>query len=61
MQKALLQIDDLTRKKKALEEHLRLTAAGREVGRGDMVLGHLKGGECCLYGCYVYHILSYFV
>jgi len=23
------------------------------------VLGHLKGGECCLYGCFVHHILSY--
>ena len=39
LQNALLQIDDLTRKNKALEEQLRMTTAGREVGRWDMVLG----------------------
>jgi hypothetical protein len=42
---ALLQMDDLTRKNKALEEQLQLAAAGKEVGRRDTVLGRLKGGE----------------
>ena len=23
------------------------------------MLDYLKGGECCLYGCFVHHILSY--
>jgi len=39
LQNALPQIDDLTRKNKALEEELRLAAAGREVCRRDTVLG----------------------
>ena len=39
MQNALLQIDDLTMKIKALEDQLRLPTAGREVGRGDTVPG----------------------
>jgi hypothetical protein len=38
LQKALLQIDDLTWKNKALEEQLRLATAGREVGRPDTVI-----------------------
>jgi len=50
LQKVLLQIDDLTRKNKALEEHLRLAAAGREAGKQNTVLGHLKGGECLVLG-----------
>jgi hypothetical protein len=45
MHTALLQIDDLTRKNKALEEQLQLATAGKEVGRWDTVLGNLKGGE----------------
>jgi len=45
LQKALLQIDDWTRKNKALEEHLRLAAAGREAGKQNTVLGHLKVGS----------------
>jgi len=50
LQDALHQIDTLTRRNKALEEQLQLAAAGREVGRRDMVLGHLKGGECLALG-----------
>ena len=43
LQYALLQIDDLTRKNKVLEEELQLSTAGREVGRRDKVLGYRKG------------------
>ena len=50
LQNALLQIDDLTRKNKELEEQLQLAAAGREVGRWDMVSGLVKGGECLVLG-----------
>ena len=50
LQNALPQIDDLTRKNKALEEELRLAAAGSEVCRRDAVLGLLKGGECLVLG-----------
>ena len=39
LQNALLQINDLTRKNKALEEQLRMATDGREVGRRDMVPG----------------------
>ena len=46
LRNVLLQIDDLRRKKKALEEQLRLATAGREVGRRDTVSGDRKGGEC---------------
>ena len=46
LQNALLQIDDLPRKNKALEEQLRLATDGREVGMWDTVLGCRKGGEC---------------
>jgi len=46
LQNALLQIDDLTRKNKALEEQLRLATAGREIGRQDMVLCDCKVGKC---------------
>jgi hypothetical protein len=35
LQNALLQIDGLTRKNKALEEQLQLATAGREVGKRD--------------------------
>jgi len=45
-QNGLLQIDDLTRKNKELEEHLRLTNAGREAGRWNTVPSDRKGGEC---------------
>lgn len=47
---ALLQIDNLTRNNKALEEQLQLAGAGKEVGRQDTVLGYLKGGECLVLG-----------
>jgi hypothetical protein len=50
LQNALLEIDNLTRKKKTLEEQLRLAAAEREVGRQDTVPGHLKGGQCLVLG-----------
>jgi len=46
VQNSLLQIDDLTRKNKGLEEQLRLATAGKEVGRRDTVPGDRKGGEC---------------
>ena len=35
LQNALLQIDDVTKKNKALQEQLQLATAGREVGRRD--------------------------
>jgi len=50
LQNALLQIDYLIRKNKALEEQLRLAAAGREVGRRCMMLGYHKCGECLVLG-----------
>jgi hypothetical protein len=50
LQNALLQIDDLTRKNKALEEQLRLVTTGMEVGRRDTVPGDRKGGECLVLG-----------
>jgi hypothetical protein len=50
MHNVLLQTDDLTRKNKALEEQLQLAAGGKEVGRRDTVLGHLKGGEWLVLG-----------
>ena len=50
LQNAVLQIDDLTRKNKALEEQLRLATGGREVGRRDTVPGDRKGGECLVLG-----------
>ena len=53
LQNALLQIDDLTRKSNAMEEHLRLAAAGREVGRQDTVPGSLKGGGCFVLGGWI--------
>jgi hypothetical protein len=46
----LHQINVLTRKNKALEEELRLSTAGREVGSRDTVPGHLKCGECLVIG-----------
>ena len=50
LQDALHQIDILTRTNKALEEQLQLARAGREVGRRDTVLSHLKDGECLVLG-----------
>jgi hypothetical protein len=50
MQNALLQIDNLTRKNKALDDQLRLATTGREVDRWDTVPGHRKGGECLVLG-----------
>jgi hypothetical protein len=38
LQNALLQTDELTCKNKALEEHLQLVAAGKEVGEQYVVL-----------------------
>ena len=53
LQNALLQIDDLTRKNKELEEQLQLAAAGREVARGNTVPGHVKGGEYLVLGDWI--------
>jgi hypothetical protein len=53
LQNALLEIDGLTRKNKALEEQLRLSTAGREVGRRDTLPGDRKVGECL--------VLSYWI
>ena len=50
LQNALLQIDNLSRKNKALEEQLQLATAGREVGRWDTVPADRKGGECLSVG-----------
>jgi len=50
LQNALLQIDDLARKNKALEEQLQLATPGREVGRRNTVPGDRKGGECLVLG-----------
>ena len=50
LQNALLQIDDLTRKNKALEEQLRLATAGREIGRRNTVPGDRKGGQSLVLG-----------
>jgi hypothetical protein len=50
LQNALIQIEDLARKKNALEEKLRLATAGREVGRRDTVPGDRKGAECLVLG-----------
>ena len=40
----------LFRKNKTLEEKLRLATEGREVGNGDKVQGHPKGGELLVQG-----------
>jgi hypothetical protein len=53
LQNALLQIDDLTRKNKALENHLRLVADGREVGRSNTASGGLRGAECLVLGNWI--------
>jgi hypothetical protein len=50
LQNALLQIGNLSRKNKVLEEQLHLETAGREVGRQHTVLGDRKGGECLSVG-----------
>jgi hypothetical protein len=47
---ALLQIDELTRKNKTLEEQLRLETAARKVGRRDTVPGDRKSGEGLVLG-----------
>jgi hypothetical protein len=46
LQNTLLQIDDVTRKIKALEQQLRLATAGSEVGKRDTVPSDRKGGDC---------------
>jgi hypothetical protein len=50
LQNALLKIDELTRKNKALEEQLRFATAGRDVGRRDTVPADRKGGDCVVLG-----------
>jgi hypothetical protein len=50
LRNALHQIDELTRKNKALEEELQLATAGRKVDRRDTVPGDRKGGECLVLG-----------
>jgi hypothetical protein len=50
LQNPLLQIDDLRRKNKALEEQVRLATGGREFGRRDTVPGDRTGGECLVLG-----------
>jgi len=50
LQNALLKIDDLPKKNKALEEELRLATAGKEVGRRDTVPGDGKVGERLVLG-----------
>ena len=53
LQNALLQIDDLTKKNKALAEQLRLATAGRDVGGRGTVLGDRKGRECLVLGDWI--------
>jgi hypothetical protein len=53
LQNSLLQIDDLTRKNKALAEQLRLATVGREVGRRDTMPGDRKGGEGLVLGALI--------
>jgi hypothetical protein len=50
LQNALIQIDDLTRKNKALEEQLRLATARRDAGERDTVPGDREGGKCLVLG-----------
>jgi hypothetical protein len=50
LQNALLQIEDLTRRNKALEDQLRLASAGREVVRRDTASGHQEDGKCLVLG-----------
>jgi hypothetical protein len=50
LQNAMLQIEDLKRKNKELEERLRVVEAGREVGRHDTVQGHQQGAKCLVLG-----------
>ena len=45
-----IEVDDLTRKNKALSEQLRLATAGREVGRRDTVPVDHKSGYCLVMG-----------
>jgi hypothetical protein len=55
LQNASLQIDDLRRKNKTLEEESHLATAGREIGRRDMLLGDRTGGECLVLGDSILH------
>lgn len=50
LQNALLQIEDLKRKNKDLEERLRVVEAGSEVGRRDTVQGHQQDAKCLVLG-----------
>jgi hypothetical protein len=50
LQNALLQIEDLIRRNKALENQLRLASAGREVGRRDTSSGHKEDVKCLVVG-----------
>ena len=50
VENALLQIEDLTRRNKALEDQLRLASAGREVGRRDTTSSHQEDGKCLVLG-----------
>jgi hypothetical protein len=50
LQNALLDIEDLRRKNKRMEEQLRVAAAGSEVGRCDKVQGHYEGEKYLVLG-----------
>jgi len=50
LQDAVQEIDTQRRKKKSLEEKLRLATEGREVGNTLKVQGHPKRGECLVLG-----------
>jgi hypothetical protein len=50
LQNALLQIEDLTWRDKALDDQLRLASAGREVGRRYTVSGHQEDVKCLVLG-----------
>lgn len=50
LQNALLDIEDLRRKNKRMEEQLRVAAAGSEVGRCDKVQEHHEGEKCLVLG-----------
>jgi hypothetical protein len=54
LQDALHQIDAVTKKRnKTLEEQLRLSTAGREIGRRDIVQSDLNCGECLVLGDFI--------
>jgi hypothetical protein len=50
LQNALLEIEDVTRRNKALEDQLRLATSGGEAGRWDAVSGQHQGGKCFVLG-----------